>query len=92
MQFLPALKDYLIREGLIYTVRNYSRPTQTVQVSGVGQCQRAYVGPVYSKSYLEPFVVHSGFPHLDAWWRTICRLIPDDKPMFLYKVTKEVLL
>ncbi len=90
MSFIPALKDFLLEKGVVFTVRKYRMEEKLVEVEGVGGCQRSPLGPISKKEDLLPYVELSGFPSVEDWWAKIRFFITDaDSPMYLYKVEKK---
>jgi len=91
MSFIPELKAFLKRSGVIYTVRKYKMADAHVEVEGVGRCHRIPLGEVNSKEDLVSYVAFSGFNTLDDWWTKIEWFIPDSKvPKYLYKVLASI--
>lgn len=87
MRFMPMLKEFLLSNGEVYTVRKYKMVEKEVEVEGVGTCRRIPLGEITDKGQLLSHVPLSGFPTLQAWWNKIQQFIPyaDDK-MYLYHV------
>lgn len=40
MSFMPELKEFLLKNGYIYTVRKYRMTKAVVDIDGVGRCNR----------------------------------------------------
>jgi len=89
MQFLPELKEFLLKEGMIHTVRGYEMKAAWVNVEGVGKCYRAPKGAVHSKDDIEKYVETSGFANVDNWWAKIQSFIKSGQTMYLYAVYQE---
>jgi hypothetical protein len=86
MSFLPELKIFLLKNGLIYTVRKYKMSEAIVSIEGVGECKREPLGTIKTKEDLEPFVGSSGFDTVDAWWKKIKYFIPSEGDIkYLYR-------
>lgn len=83
---MPKLKDYLITNGVIYTVRKFNMPSKDVWIDKTGWYKRTHIKQIFSKKELEPYADTSGFDSLDEWWDMIKYLIPTHGPYFLYKV------
>ena len=86
MQFLPELKKFLKKEGIIYTVRGYDMVEKDVHIEGIGVCHREPLGEVRDFKDLEQYVPQSGFPSLESWVKKIRRFIQSGGRMWLYKV------
>lgn len=87
MTFMPELKDYLKKNGSIYTVRRYKMVDTMVEIDGIGECHRIPMGSISSSFDLEPYYKESGFDTLDAWWTKIKHFIPQPgAEKYLYKV------
>ena len=86
MSFLPELKDFLLKNGFIYTVRKYKMSEALVEIEGVGQCRREPLGTIEAKAGLLPFIESSGFSTVDTWWKKIKYFIPGDDIKYLYRV------
>ncbi len=86
MQFLPSLRDFLNRNGAIYTVRHYRYRVTEVYVEGVGRCKRTLIRYISDKGQLSNYVAQSGFDSVDEWWTVIRRFIPMGTEMWLFKV------
>lgn len=87
MSFMPQLKEFLLRNGYIYTVRKYRMVEAVVEISEVGRCNRIPVLENISKEDLLPYVEFSGFPTLEDWWAKVRYFTPDKSlPLYLYKV------
>jgi len=87
MSFIPQLKEFLLKNGVIYTVRKYRMIEAIVEVAGVGRCRRVPVRIVQELKDLVPYVAESGFSTVEAWWSKIRFFIPDcTDVMYLYKV------
>ncbi len=87
MSFMPQLKEYLLKNGFIFTVRKYKMKEDTVLILDVGACHRLPIGLVKDKVDLFPYVEHSGFLTLEDWWTKVKYFIPrESDPKYLYKV------
>ena len=73
MEFkVRCVRECLLREGYVYTVRGYKMSSEWVWVDDVGKCYRKYVMEVKCKQDLERFVhKYSGFTDIDSWWKVI---------------------
>lgn len=73
MQFnVKQVRECLLREGYVYTVRGYNMRSEWVWVDEVGRCFRKHVMEVKCKQDLERFVhKYSGFTDIDSWWKVI---------------------
>ena len=72
MEFrVRRVRECLLREGRVYTVRGYDMYSEYVWVDGVGRCFRRQVMEVNCKEDLVKFVRWSGFSSVDDWWRAI---------------------
>lgn len=72
MEFkVKQVRDCLLREGRVYTVRGYDMWSEYVWVDDVGRCFRKQVFEVRSKEDLVRFVRYSGFAGVQQWWRAI---------------------
>ena len=87
MSFIPQLKEFLLTNGIIYTVRKYKMSDAIVNVEGIGECHRIPVGTVDRKEDLIPYVEESGFETIEDWWKKIRYFIPNSwDTKYLYKV------
>ena len=87
MSFIPELKEFLKRNGLIYTVRKYKMMRAIVDVEGVGLCDRFPLGEVSSQEDLLPYAENSGFQSADDWWSMVRHFVPDkESTLYLYMV------
>ena len=87
MSFIPQLKEFLLTNGIIYTVRKYKMSDAIVNVEGIGECHRIPVGTMDRKEDLIPYVEESGFETIEDWWKKIRYFIPDSwDTKYLYKV------
>ena len=87
MSFIPQLKEFLLTNGIIYTVRKYKMSDAIVNVEGIGECHRIPVGTVDRKVDLIPYVEESGFETIEDWWKKIKYFIPNSwDTKYLYKV------
>ena len=67
-----CVRECLLREGYVYTVRGYNMRSEYVEVDGVGVCFRKHVMEVKCKQDLQRFVhKYSGFTDIDSWWKVI---------------------
>jgi len=84
---MPELKEFLKRNGLIYTVRKYKMVRAIVDIEGVGLCDRLPLGEVSSQEDLESYAENSGFQSASDWWSMIRHFVPDkDSTLYLYMV------
>lgn len=87
MSFMPQLKEFLLKNGYIYTVRKYRMVKAVVDIEGVGKCNRIPVLENISEKDLLPYVESSGFEALGYWWAKVRYFTPDESvPLYLYKV------
>ena len=87
MSFMPELKEFLLRNGLIYTVRKYKMVRADVEIDRVGLCDRFPLGKVSSQEDLLPYVENSGFQSVEDWWSMVRHFVPDrESNLYLYKV------
>jgi len=87
MSFIPQLKEFLLTNGIIYTVRKYKMSDAIVNVEGIGECHRIPAGTVDRKEDLIPYVEESGFETIEDWWKKIKYFIPNSwNTKYLYKV------
>lgn len=86
MQFLvERVRECLLREGRVYTVRSYDMWNEYVWVDGVGRCFRRQVAVITCQEDLARFVRWSGFASVAEWWQAIQRFCAG-KPMWCYYV------
>lgn len=88
MYFLSQLREYLLSNNFIYTVRKYrynERP-DVVFIPGVGACHREVVKEDVIKSDLHRYSGSSGFVTLDDWWNMIIKINPSLPKLYLYYV------
>ena len=72
MEFkVRCVRECLLREGRVYTVRGYDMLSEYIEVDDVGVCFRKHVIEVRSKEDLVRFVKWSGFANVDEWWKAI---------------------
>jgi len=72
MEFrVRQVRECLLREGRVYTVRGYDMYSEYVWVDAVGRCFRRQVMEVKCKEDLVKFVRWSGFSCVDEWWRAV---------------------
>lgn len=87
MSFMPELKAFLLRNGLIYTVRKYKMLRAIVDIEGVGLCDRFPIGGISSEEDLSHYVENSGFSSIGDWWSMIRHFTPDkESALYLYMV------
>lgn len=87
MSFIPQLKEFLLRDKIIYTVRKYKMVKAVVDIEGVGRCNRLPVLEDLSKEDLLPYLRFSGFPTLDQWWAKVRYFTPEESiPLYLYRI------
>ncbi len=87
MSFMPELKQFLLRNGLIYTVRKYKMLRAIVDIEGVGLCDRFPLGEVNGQEDLIHYAESSGFQSVEDWWSMIRHFVPDkESTLYLYKV------
>jgi len=72
MEFkVRCVRECLLREGRVFTVRGYNMCSEYVEVDGVGACFRKNVVEVRTKEDLLKFLRWSGFTTVDEWWKAI---------------------
>jgi hypothetical protein len=72
MEFsVRCVRQCLLREQMVYTVRGYDMSNDYVWVDDIGRCFRRQVCVVENKQDLQRFVTLSGFATVDDWWRAI---------------------
>ena len=89
MAFLPELRDFLRDKGEIYTVRKYRMMHADVEIEGLGTYRRTYLGRVFNRGQLEPYVLLSGFTTSQRWWAMIQKLSHGSSNLYLYHITKK---
>ena len=84
---MPELKEFLKRNGLIYTVRKYEMLRAIVEVEEVGLCDRFPLGKVSRQEDLTSYAENSGFSSVGDWWSMIRHFVPDkESTLYLYLV------
>jgi hypothetical protein len=87
MEFkVRQVRECLVREGRVFSVRGYYTYDDDVYVDGVGWCYRKLVKEVVTKHDLLSFVTCSGFASVDDWWKLIKVFVGQER-MWLYYVT-----
>lgn len=86
MQFYPELKEFLLKNNLIYTVRKYDMDSRLVSIDGVGVCKRIALGPIDINEELILYYKDSGFDSIESWRAKIKEINPKVKNFFLYRV------
>ena len=86
MQFMPELRQFLLKNGKIFTVRKFKMKSSLVYVETGERCKRVFLKQILAKDELEPYLKDSGFETLDAWWTKIEYHIPQQGPFYLYQV------
>ena len=87
MSFMPELKQFLLRNGLIYTVRKYKMLRAIVDIEGVGLCDRFPLGEVSSQEDLTHYAENSGFSSVEDWWSMVRHFVPNEEDtLYLYLV------
>lgn len=86
MSFIPKLKEFLLKNKKIYTVRKYLMQEADVYISGLGYYHRKPIGIVSSLS-LSRYVKESGFDTVEDWIKMIMHFIGNDINWYLYEVT-----
>ena len=84
---VTCVKQCLIANGKVFTVRSYCLPNANVYVDGVGICRRIRSFEVKQKSDLEQFVKLSGFSSVEEWWKKVCEFY-GNKRKWLYLVKR----
>jgi len=89
MHFMPSLREYLLRNNFVYTVRKYRyTPSQgMVFIPGVGGCHRELVKENVTKGDLVSYSGSSGFATVDDWWDMIVKINPRLPDLHLYYVS-----
>jgi len=90
MSFLvDCVKDCLIDNGVVFSVRSYNLENADVQVDGVGMCRRMRGFEVTSKEQLRKYLKRSGFDSIDAWWVAIEQFCAGKRKwMYMVKVKR----
>ena len=70
---VKEVREFLIRNGFVYSVRSYRRRNGFVFVERVGLCYRKFVRFVECEEDLEKYVKWSGFENVDEWVEWIRR-------------------
>ena len=88
MYFLQQLREYLLANNFIYTVRRYrySNKPDVIYILGVGACHREIVKEDVTKSDLHRYYGSSGFQTLEDWWAKIVMINPRLPKLYLYYV------
>jgi hypothetical protein len=87
MEFkVRCVRECLLREGRVYTVRGYNMLSEYVEVDGVGRCFRKNVIEVECKDDLLGYLRWSGFSTVDDWWKAIESFCADRRK-WLYHVS-----
>lgn len=89
MKFNKQVREYLQKNGEVYSIKSYEyhEIQDRIFVEGVGLCKRKFIKPIEHISDLMGFDKISGFKSLEDWWVVIERMYKD-KPKFLYKVER----
>ena len=68
-----CVREQLVREGRVHTVRGYDMRDGWVWVEAVegGRCKRYKLNEVFGKEDLRLYVKSSGFDSVEAWWKAI---------------------
>ena len=93
---VSCVKNFLIKNGFVYTVRGYRMRNMLVYVDGVGVCKRVLGrrsnendDRIRSKEELSKWVEGSGFGNVEDWWDKIYGFCKDkDKWIYLVKIVK----
>jgi len=87
--FVDCVRDCLIDNGVVFSVRSYDLANADVQVEGVGICRRMRGFEVLDKQDLRKYVKLSGFNNIDDWWIAIEKFCAGKRKwMYLVKVKK----
>jgi len=86
MQFMPELRQYLLENGKIFTVRKFKMDSRLVYLETGEKCKRLFLKQINTREELKPFLSESGFSELKDWWSKIRRHIPPRGPFYLYQV------
>jgi len=70
---VKEVREFLIKNGFVYSVRSYKRRNGFVFVEKVGLCYRRFVRFVESERDIEKYVKWSGFENVDEWVEWIRR-------------------
>ena len=91
MEFkVRCVRECLLREGRVFSVRRYYTYDDNVYVDDVGWCYRKIVKEVVSKDDLLRFVTWSGFATVDDWWKAILSFTSDERKWLYYVIAKRV--
>jgi hypothetical protein len=80
------VKDFLIKNGYVYTVRTFKYKIYTTLVDDVGKVGRELIFEVNNFEELEPYVIYSGFNSLKEWTDMIERFNPYKRQEYLWRV------
>lgn len=69
---VACVRDFLAKNGFVFTVRSYDLEDADVTVEGIGVCSRKKLINIESGVDLIPFVHGSGFDVVEAWFEKIC--------------------
>ena len=89
MQFIPQLKQFLLANGHIYTLRAYNYSDLRCSVDDVGDCNRSLVETFHGwppSDALECYVADSGFSSAEEWLAMLARLAKDATVIYLWQV------
>ena len=70
---VKEVREFLIKNGFVYSVRSYRRRNGFVFVEKVGLCYRKFVRFVESERDIEKYVKWSGFENVEGWKEWIRR-------------------
>ncbi len=70
---LKCVKDCLVKNKIVYTVRSWEGYSviSNVEVDGIGLCTKKRIMRVTGKEDLARYLSLSGFVSLDDWWAKI---------------------
>lgn len=91
--FLPELKQFLIDNKKIYTVRGYRLMDGIITVEGVKdrKFKRTFLTEVSNSKELIPYYCFSGFSCVNNWWKKIKTFIPQPgRKKYLYLIEEVV--
>jgi hypothetical protein len=87
---MSNVRNFLIENESVYTVRSWNDPDEVsiVSVEGVGNCKKKRIKQISKKEDLMPYLNESGFETLDSWWDKLERF--KSTKGYLYNVSKVI--
>ena len=86
---VDVVRNCLIENGCVFSVRSYCLENENVKVEGVGVCRRINGFEVKSKDDLVKYVKRSGFESVDDWWNVIERVCRGKRKwMYMVKISE----